>query len=34
MREVRLMLRALAEGWPGLVFLLLVAVVAFTVESR
>lgn len=33
-RELRPMLKALAGGWPGLVFLVLVAIVAFTMEGR
>jgi hypothetical protein len=32
--EARLMLRALAGGVAGLVFLILVAIVAFTLEGR
>jgi hypothetical protein len=32
-KEARLMLRALVEGWPGLLFLALVLLAAFTMRG-
>jgi hypothetical protein len=32
--RVRLYLRAIAGGWPGLLFFILVMLVALTMESR
>ena len=32
--EARLMLKALAGGWPGLVLFLIFAIVAITMEGR
>ena len=33
MRELRLTMRALAGGWPGLLLFVLVMLVAFTVDK-
>lgn len=33
-REVRHTLKALAEGWPGLLLFILVMLVAFTISDR